>query len=356
MYQSTETSKREGHLVAQIYTLDHPEVIETKQLFEELDSKREVARQLDMSESKVHRLLKVVSENVNEMVELPEFPDDDIPAEEILNHHEERFQKRLRHEESLKWFNVKIKDKKPVGITFVGDPHLGSNSCNVPLLRSDVDIMSNTDGVYCVNLGDTADNWSYGNLVRLYADNDVSRKTERRLARWFLQEAGVPWIVWLMGNHDAMAGEFPTYLKTLNAHQIPMLDWRAKFKLTFPNEREVRIDASHNHKGTSIYNRLHGQKRAALWNENADIYVAGHHHNWAMTQEELDDGRVVCLARARGYKWTDDFTVRHGFHDNVQGASIMFVIDASEESLTKRIKPFSDLEEGAEYLTWKRSR
>ena len=339
------------------YTTDHPEVIEAHNLYAELHNKAEVARQLGISNSKAKRLLKVTKESTSvKNVELPTFPDDDISAEEILDHMGKRFTNRLAYEDSMKWFKVKIKDDKPVGITFIGDPHLGSNGCNIPLLRSDIDTLANTDGVYCVNLGDTADNWSYGNLIRLYAENDVSRKTERRLARWFLEDSGIPWIIWLMGNHDAMDGEFSTYLKTLNAHKIPMADWRAKFMLSFPNDVEIKIDASHNHKGTSIYNRLHGQKRAALWGEHADIYIAGHHHNWAMTQEELDDGRVVCLARARGYKWIDEFATRHGFHDNIQGASIMFVIDPLESALTRRIKPFADIEEGAEYLTWKRNR
>ena len=34
----------------------------------------------------------------------------------------------------------------------------------------------------------------------------------------------------------------------------------------------------------------------------------------------------------------------------------MFVIDPLESALTRRIKPFADIEEGAEYLTWKRNR
>ena len=339
-----------------VFTHAHPQVVAAKSLFEELGSKIEVAKELDVSESKVHRLLRVIDSDDDPVIELPEFPDDDIPAEQILDQMADRFNQRLKHEDAKNWFSVRVRDDKPIGITFIGDPHLGANGCNIPLLRSDIDTVTKTEGVYCVNLGDTADNWSYGNLIRLYADNDVSRQTERRLAKWFLEDAGVRWIVWLMGNHDVMASEFTTYLRTLNAEQIPMTDWRAKFKLTFPNDSEVLVDAAHNHKGTSIYNRLHGQKRAALWNENADIYVAGHHHNWAMTQEELDDGRVVCLARARGYKWVDEFADRHGLAHNVQGASIMFVIDSSEEAPTRRIKPFADLEEGAEYLTWKRSR
>ena len=48
--------------------------------------------------------------------------------------------------------------------------------------------------MYAANIGDTVDNWG-GTLTRLYADNDVSRQTERRLACWFLEEAGIPWRV-----------------------------------------------------------------------------------------------------------------------------------------------------------------
>ena len=152
-----------------------------------------------------------------------------------------------------------------------------------------------------------------------------------------------------------MHGEFATFLKSENVAQIPMLDWRARFRLVFPTG-EIKIDAAHNHKGTSIYSRLHGQKRAALWDEDADIYVAGHHHTWAITHEELDDSRVVWMARARGYKWLDQFATRHGFHRDEFGATILFVIDPHETHPVRKITAFADLEEGAEFLTWKRNR
>ncbi len=283
---------------------------------------------------------------------LPTFPDNSLEAEEILDHMGRSFRQRLKREDALRWFKVKFKENKAIGLTFVGDPHLGSNSCNIDLLRQDVKIMAETEGVSCVNLGDTVDGWG-GRLIRLYAENDVSRETEQKLAKWFLEDAEVPWRVWLMGNHDAM-GDFNVYLKAINAEKIPMLDWQARFKVCFPNKTEIKIDCAHNHKGTSIYNPLHGQKRAALWNEHADIYIAGHHHNWGITIEELEDGRVVNLARARGYKWHDSFSTTHGFNTKLYGASIMFVIDPNEVVPTRRVKPFADLAEGAEYLKWKR--
>lgn len=123
----------------------------------------------------------------------------------------------------------------------------------------------------------------------------------------------------------------------------------------FPNGCEIKVDAAHNHKGTSIYNPLHGQKRAALWNENADLYIAGHHHNWAISQEELEDGRIVTMARARGYKWLDEYAVHHGFYNRKHGASIMFVIDPRAEEPTERLQSFSSLKAGANYLKFRRN-
>ena len=81
----------------------------------------------------------------------------------------------------------------------------------------DADLMAKTPGVYAVNIGDTTDNWG-GRLIRLYAENDVSRQTERKLARWFLQESGIRWLVWLHGNHDTMDGAFTSYLEGINGH------------------------------------------------------------------------------------------------------------------------------------------
>ena len=287
-----------------------------------------------------------------EEVALPEFPDEDISPDEILDHLSKRWEKKQEHNQAKKWFDIKMPSDEPFGLVIVGDPHLGTH-CNIPLLRRDVDIMSSTPGVGCVNIGDTTNNWG-GRLIQLYAEEDISRSTERKLAHWFLNETEIPWLVWLHGNHDTMHSEFSTYLKAINVKQVPMLDWQAQFKLVFPSAT-IKVDASHNHKGTSIYNKLQGQKRASLWGEEADIYCAGHHHTWALAQEEDSSGRVINLARCRGYKWHDEFGHRHGFTEENYGSSIIFVIDPTAPP-NVRVKPFGDLAEGAEFLTWKRNR
>ncbi len=286
-------------------------------------------------------------------ITLPTFADEDISALEILGHMGKRFEQRVKHAESLSWFEIGVKSDKPLGLAVVGDPHLGSNGCNVPLLLRDVELMAQTEGVRSINIGDTVDGWG-GRLIHLYAENDVSKQTERTLARWFLQDAGIPWIAWLEGNHDMMSAEFTTHMRAINASLVPMLNWEAKFVLKFPS-RDVRCSFAHNHKGTSIYNPLHGQKREALWGEDADLIVAGHHHNAAQTVEELQDGRIVTMARVRGYKWLDDHATIHGFRNNEHGATQLFVINPKAESPTDLITGFMDLKRGCDYLTYLRA-
>ena len=149
---------------------------------------------------------------------------------------------------------------------------------------------------------------------------------------------------------------FVAHLRAINGNRIPMIDWRARFKLVFSNKRQVRIDAAHDHKGHSMWNELHGQLRAAHMDEHADLFVAGHKHNWAQAQIELTTGRVSTLLRTRGYKGVDSYTTRKGFANKRYGAAVVTVINPQAESPTELIKPFPDVQAGAEYLTWLRAR
>jgi len=262
------------------------------------------------------RAVLEISDNVDsdfhEDIKLPEFPDETISTPEIIKNLKRRWEQKQEHEAAQRWFDIKVISDDCYGLVVVGDPHLGTHT-NWSLLEHDVEIMSTTPGLGCLNIGDTVNNWS-SRLIALYADEDISRKTERQLARWFLQEANIPWLLWLHGNHDTMHSEFSTYLKTVNVQQIPMVDWQAKFKLAFLSAT-IRVDAADNHNGTSIYNPLHGQIRADLWGEEADIFVAGHHHTWAIQQQENAGGHCVTYARARGYKWHHDYSLTHQFNE-----------------------------------------
>lgn len=291
--------------------------------------------------------------------QLPTFPSGDLPTEQIIESLSARFEQRMAHDEAKRYFDITFPDDSPRLLACWGDPHLGVHT-NWKLLTHHVKLVSENakHGVHCIAIGDQANNWG-GRLTALYAEEDISRETERRLAKWFLEAC--PWILWLHGNHEHMNQEFSTYLEAINAQKVPMIDWRARVRFVFPSTT-VKADFSHNFKGSSIYSRLHGLKRSVLWEavpdadgQPCDLVVAGHHHVWAIAQDELDDGRCVILARCRGYKFSDTYAHRHNFASLKYGATLAFVIVPLAEGPMK-ITPFPDLEQGIDYLKFMRSK
>lgn len=290
---------------------------------------------------------------------LPDFGDDDIPTEEIVQHMERRFQKRWQHRDAKQWFQVRVNDDGPIGVLWFGDPHVDDDGCNWPLLRQHIEI-AKQPGIYGANIGDTTNNWS-GRLARLFAEQETSQHTARKLARWFLTESGVRWLLWIMGNHDAW-GDGSEILRLMGATMVksekpPMEDWQARFRLVFPNGREARVHAAHNFSGHSIWNSLHGPQRAAHTKAEAHLYVAGHTHNWALHHEESASREFTYwLARCRGYKFIDHYGENLGHMPQQGGAAILSVFDPEAKSEAAFVQCFADPEEGAAYLQWKRSR
>jgi hypothetical protein len=260
---------------------------------------------------------------------LPDFPSDDIPAEQIIDMMCSRFERRAEHKASKQWFRIAMPDNEPFAIWWWGDPHLDSNGCDWPLLRQHA-ALAQTPRVYSINLGDTLDNWPHASrLIRLYAHSDTSVETARKLARWFLRDAGIQWLLWLLGNHDSWGGHTsPDWLREVGGPGLTMEDWGAKFVLACPNGAEFRIHAAHDFPGHSMWNPTHGAQRKAYMGEVADIYACGHRHNWAMHREEhAERGHVYSIIRARGYKALDDHADKLGFITQRHGASVVSVFD-----------------------------
>jgi hypothetical protein len=258
----------------------------------------------------------------------------------------ERKQKAI---EARAWFPIRVNEDKPYGILWFGDPHLGTH-CNWPLLERHIAV-ARQDGVYSGNIGDTTDNWPWtGRLARLWAEADISHKTEKRLATWFMMEAGIRWLLWLGGNHDEWNGGTEFY-KMLGAHQIPVIDWRAQFTLTHRNGTETRMDAAHGRKGTSIYNPTHGTLRDAKFGEEAAVWITGHIHSYGLFHIEFPEKKTVAwLAQIAGYKMGDRYALVNGFAQSNHGAAVLSIVNPE----TGKVQCFGDPEEGAEFLKWLR--
>ena len=54
-------------------------------------------------------------------IQFPDFPDEDIPVEQIIELQAERFKKRQASFDAHTWFPIKVKDSRPIGIVWFGD-------------------------------------------------------------------------------------------------------------------------------------------------------------------------------------------------------------------------------------------
>jgi hypothetical protein len=287
-------------------------------------------------------------------LEFPTFPSENIPTEELINRLAADYQVKQAYEESRKWFEIKVKIKGPIGIAWIGDPHLGDAGTNWPLLKHHVELIRSTPGMFAANIGDTENNWA-GKLAHLYSQQETSRATERQLTEWLFSHSGMKWLVLLLGNHDVW-GNNADALSRIARGGAPISDWSAQLKLVFPNKKEVKIWASHDFPGHSQWNPLHGPQKMARFTGAADLYVCGHRHNWSLfNTEDEHRGETYWLARARGYKHIDSYGKNLGYGSQRHGSTIACIIDPYADG-PNVMQCFSDLEQGAQFLTYLRKR
>lgn len=281
---------------------------------------------------------------------LPDFGSDDIPVEEIIDHMDRRYRRRVDYKEKREWFDIPMRDDLPIGLAFVGDPHLDDDGCAWPLLREHVELLK-VPGVHAINIGDSSNNWA-GRLMRLYANQESSKKTAYKLVRWLMHDAGVNWLLWLAGNHDAW-GDGAAVLHEMARDVIEVFDWQAKFVLTFPGGFECPVWAAHSFKGTSIYNPVHGAMRAAKFGQKCPrILAQGHHHEYSSFHGIYEDLDLDYWAvKARGYKFLDSYADLHQFGSNSYGATVLALIDPA----TGKVRCYDDLAEGVAELRRRRA-
>ena len=287
-------------------------------------------------------------------LEYPELPSSELSAEKLIDQAAERFASRLAARDARRWMEIKVKSNAPIGVCIMGDPHVDNPGANWPLLREHIRILENTPGMYAIGGNDITDNW-VGRLARLYDDSDMTKKSAWKLAKYLLKESRIRWLLHVLGNHD-LWNDGATIIKANAQAIVPVEEWQARFQLGFPNGSKARFHMAHDFPGQSQWNQLHGAQKQAMWGEQADVYATAHKHAWALTQgEHPHSGNIYWLTRSRGYKFIDSYADQLGFGSQRYGASITAIIDPGADG-PKRVTCFAELDEAAEFLTWKRGR
>jgi len=132
----------------------------------------------------------------------------------------------------------------------------------------------------------------------------------------------------------------------------------ARLNLTFPNGKEIRINARHDFKGHSMWNNVHGPLKAAKMGWRDHILVCGHKHVSGYTMDmDPATGLISHIIRVAGYKIHDRYAIELGLPDGNISPSCVTIIDPSKSDDDPAcIQFFADVESGADYLTWLRAR
>ena len=279
------------------------------------------------------------------------------PLEKIIAHRRAESKRAKAYEDYAKLIRININTDGPIGLMVFGDPHIDSPGCDFALLEAHLAIArENKECIFAGNIGDLRDNW-IGRLERLYAQTTVSAKETWRLVEWMMRGAGVQWTWLVRGNHDAWAG-INDPLDWIMKGGVGV-DGDAGVRIAFrhPGGNETRLHARHDFNGHSQFNPLHALKKETFQGFRDHIIVAGHRHIGADAGDVHGDGCSFQMVRVSGYKVNDAYRHTLGLHAKPIHPAALIIVDPDEPD-TSRARAFCapTVEEGADYLDWKRQR
>jgi len=287
--------------------------------------------------------------------EFTPLPDDDVPIEELIAQRKRKFQHKREHEEASKLIPIKIKMAGAIGILHFGDPHVDDDGCDIEAIERHTDLVNRTEGLFAANVGDTTNNW-VGRLAKLYGEQATSAAQAWKIAEWFVNRCD--WLYMIGGNHDLWSGSGDP-LRWIAKHQNSLYkSSEARIALRFPSGLEVRVNARHDHSGSSIWNPAHGPMKAALMGTRDHLYVAGHKHESAYSVlKDAISGITMHAMKVASYKIYDRYAKEHGFRDNCLSPCALTTINpALPPDHPDLVKVWWEPEEGADYLTFLRRR
>jgi hypothetical protein len=287
--------------------------------------------------------------------EFTALPDDDVPIEELIAQRKRKFQHKREHEEASKLIPIKVKMDGAIGILHFGDPHVDDDGCDIEAIERHTDLVNRTEGLFAANVGDTTNNWC-GRLARLYADQTTSAAQAWKIAEWFIRRCD--WLYMIGGNHDLWSGSGDPLRWIAKQQDALYKSSEARLALRFPNGLEVRVNARHDHSGSSIWNPAHGPMKAALMGTRDHLYVAGHKHESAYSVlKDAISGITMHACKVASYKIYDRYAKERGFRDNCLSPCALTTINpALPPDHPDLVKVWWDPEEGADYLTFLRRR
>lgn len=287
-------------------------------------------------------------------VVIPAPPDPAEPIADLIARKKKQFERSVAYEEWEALIPVNVKLDGPICLVAIGDPHVDDDGCDIGAIERDMTVIGETKGMFAVHVGDFTNNW-IGRLVAKYAHQRTTFDDGIRLCEWMFSLA--PPLVVVGGNHDKWnegMSWLNFVLKRAGTQHSATDGARLAFK--FPKGEDLRMHVRHDFPGNSQYNPLHGLRREHLFGKRDHINIAGHRHTSAVAGMPSPDGYTQWMFRVEGYKRIDDYPRTLGLQPMRMAPAVGLLIDPTARVEAERVKPYWDLEECADVLTFKRNR
>lgn len=316
---------------------------------EQYGSRAAAARALGMDKSTVTYALREQAFTVDPL------PDELPTADELLSRRSQEFARKRDAKDARHLVPVRVHLDGPIGLAFVGDPHLDDPGTDIDLLRSHLALFNKHQALLPLGIGDYSNNW-VGRLARLHAQQSVSAAEAWVLVEWLVN--AVKWLALVAGNHDLWSGDGDPIRWMAKAARVNYEANGVRLGITTPTGRVIRVNARHDFRGSSIWNTAHGIGRAAQQGWRDHILTAGHTHvSGIQVVRDPMSGLISHCLRIGSYKTYDRFADERGLpNQTFTVCPVVVVRPQFADDDNRLLTTFFDPETAADFLKWLRSR
>jgi hypothetical protein len=247
-----------------------------------------------------------------QFLDLADFPQD-VTA--IFDHFEQAQAVRKQYDTSQKTAAVAIPDEFPIAIAFRGDWHAGNKNTFYQILRKHNEIIRDTPGMYCAELGDFCDAFIKPTMQD-GAQEALYPVQMQRLYVWAAYKEFLKGKVInnLTGQHDYWASQlagFDPVEWLSHDFEVPYLKHGGTVNLTVGNEA-YSIAVRHQARGNSQWNPTHSNIRQLFFDGYHDVIAHADKHQFGAQQIPYQ-GQLALLVRPGSYKPYDNFSEQRGY-------------------------------------------
>jgi hypothetical protein len=223
-------------------------------------------------------------------------------------------------DQSLQWerqqaeATVVLPDKAPVAITVRGDWHLGNQYTDYRSFLRHTELIQQTPGLYCVELGDLIDGYIQPSKLQGQHEALARVKVQRHLVWDAMKKLNGKVLALASGQHDhwsVFQADFEPVEWCAADNHVPYLGHGGLLRIQL-GDQTYTFHVRHKYRYNSSYNATHSIKQFWRFDGDSDVGVHADKHTPA-AEYVIWKGELRIAARPGTYKPHDDWEDSFGY-------------------------------------------